>query len=40
VSYALETIASLGLRAAPLEPGSELFARDGHVVFKPAGTGA
>ena len=36
VAYALETIASLGLRAAPLEPGSELFARDGHVVFKPA----
>jgi FkbM family methyltransferase len=33
---ALDTIASLGLRAAPLEPGCELFARDGHVVFKPA----
>jgi FkbM family methyltransferase len=30
---AMETIASLGLRAEPLEPGAELFARDGHVVF-------
>lgn len=38
MSYALETIASLGLRAAPLEAGSELFARDGHVVFTPAHT--
>jgi FkbM family methyltransferase len=36
VSHALDTIASLGLRAAPLEPGGELFGRDGHVVFKPA----
>ena len=36
VPYALDTIASLGLHAAPLEPGADLFARDGHVVFKPA----
>jgi FkbM family methyltransferase len=32
---AMETIASLGLHAEPLEPGTELFARDGHVVFRP-----
>jgi FkbM family methyltransferase len=33
--FALDTIASLGLRAEPLEPGADLFARDGHVVFTP-----
>ena len=38
ISYALETIASLGLRAAPLDAGRELFTRDGHVVFTPAHT--
>jgi FkbM family methyltransferase len=32
---ALEIIRSLGLRASPLEPGTELFTRDGHVVFTP-----
>ncbi len=31
------TIASLGLTAEPLEPGSDLFARDGHIVLRPAG---
>jgi FkbM family methyltransferase len=31
----LDTIQSLGLRAEPLEPGAELFARDGHVIFTP-----
>jgi FkbM family methyltransferase len=30
---ALNTIDSLGLHAAPLEAGSALFARDGHVVL-------
>jgi hypothetical protein len=35
-SYGHDTIASLGLEATPLEPGTELFARDGHVVFRPA----
>ncbi len=39
-SYARDTIASLGLDATPLEPGAELFARDGHVVFRPAGARA
>ena len=39
-SYARDTIASLGLDAAPLDPGAELFARDGHVVFRPAGVHA
>lgn len=34
---ALDTLASLGLHAAPLEPGTELFARDGHVVLTPRG---
>lgn len=34
---ALDTIDSLGLHAAPLEPGTELFARDGHVVLTPRG---
>ena len=34
---ARETIAALGLQATPLEPGTDLFARDGHVVFRPAG---
>jgi FkbM family methyltransferase len=36
-SHALDTIRLLGLAATPLEPGAELFARDGHVVFRPAG---
>jgi FkbM family methyltransferase len=36
-SHALDTIRLLGLEATPLEPGAELFARDGHVVFRPAG---
>lgn len=31
------TIDSLGLVASPLEAGGELFARDGHVVFRTAG---
>lgn len=35
-SCARSTIASLGLHATPLEPGADLFARDGHVVFRPA----
>jgi FkbM family methyltransferase len=34
--FGLETIASLGLQAEPLEPGTDLFARDGHVVLTPA----
>ena len=34
---ALDTIASLGLRGEPLQAGAELFTRDGHVVFRPAG---
>jgi FkbM family methyltransferase len=34
-AFAAETIASLGLRATPLEEGTDLFARDGHVVFTP-----
>jgi FkbM family methyltransferase len=34
---ARDTIAALGLQAKPLEPGAELFARDGHVVFRPTG---
>lgn len=29
------TIASLGLRAAPLEPGAGLFGRDAHIVLTP-----
>jgi FkbM family methyltransferase len=32
---ALEIIRSLGLRAVSLEPGTDLFTRDGHVVFTP-----
>jgi len=39
-SYARDTIASLALEAAPLDPGADLFARDGHVVFRPAGARA
>jgi FkbM family methyltransferase len=39
-SYAHDTIALLGLEATPLEPGAELFARDGHVVFRPVGVHA
>ena len=35
-SCARSTIASLGLHATPLEPGADLFARDRHVVFRPA----
>lgn len=38
-AYARDTIASLGLRAAPLDAGAELFARDGHAVFTPAEAG-
>ncbi len=34
---ALATIAALGLRAVPLEPGAGLFDRDGHIVLTPAG---
>jgi FkbM family methyltransferase len=34
-AMALDTIRSLGLHAEPLEPGAELFARDGHVIFTP-----
>lgn len=30
-----EAISSLGLSAEPLEPGADLFARDGHVVMRP-----
>lgn len=33
----LELIQSLGLVAAPLVPGADLFARDGHTVLRPAG---
>ncbi len=33
---ARRTIASLGLCATPLEPGTDLFARDRHVVLRPA----
>lgn len=36
-SFARSTIAALGLHAAPLEPGADLFARDGHVVFRATG---
>ena len=35
-SCARSTIAALGLHATPLEPGADLFARDAHVVFRPA----
>lgn len=38
VASAQETIASLGLAAAPLEPGRELFARDAHIVLRPVGS--
>jgi FkbM family methyltransferase len=34
--FALETIASLGLHAEPLEAGAGLFTRDGHIVLTPA----
>jgi FkbM family methyltransferase len=37
VVKAKETIASLGLTAEPLQPGTDLFVRDGHVVLRPAG---
>lgn len=36
VVKAKETIASLGLTAEPLQPGTDLFVRDGHVVLRPA----
>ena len=36
VGQAKETIASLGLIAEPLQPGTDLFVRDGHVVLRPA----
>jgi FkbM family methyltransferase len=39
-TYVRDTISLLGLEATPLEPGAELFARDGHVVFRPAGVRA
>ena len=32
-AHARETIDALGLCAAPLEPGADLFARDGHIVL-------
>jgi FkbM family methyltransferase len=35
---ARQIIASLGLRATPLTPGTDLFARDGHIVLRPATT--
>jgi FkbM family methyltransferase len=34
-AHARETIDQLGLSATPLEPGSDLFARDGHIVLTP-----
>jgi FkbM family methyltransferase len=34
-AQARETIDALGLSAAPLESGADLFTRDGHVVFTP-----
>lgn len=37
VVQAKDTIAALGLTAAPLQPGTDLFVRDGHVVLRPAG---
>ncbi len=39
-ALAHDTIASLGLEAASLDPQAELFARDGHVVFRPVGVHA
>jgi FkbM family methyltransferase len=33
---ARDTLASLGLEGTPLEPGRDLFARDGHAVFTPS----
>ena len=32
-AHARDTIDGLGLCAAPLEPGADLFARDGHIVL-------
>ena len=32
-AHARETIDMLGLSAAPLEPGADLFTRDGHIVL-------
>jgi FkbM family methyltransferase len=37
-AIARDTIASLGLSAAPLVPGTDLFTRDGHVVLTPTRT--
>ena len=34
-AHARETIDRLGLSATPLEPGSDLFARDRHIVLTP-----
>lgn len=34
-THARDTINMLGLSAAPLEPGADLFMRDGHIVLKP-----
>jgi FkbM family methyltransferase len=34
-AQARETIDALGLSSAPLEPGADLFTRDGHIVLAP-----
>ncbi|MFL6280572.1 MAG: FkbM family methyltransferase [Vicinamibacterales bacterium] len=34
-AHARHTIDTLGLSAEPLEPGTDLFARDGHIVLRP-----
>jgi FkbM family methyltransferase len=34
-AHARETIDALGLSAAPLEPGADVFARDAHAVLRP-----
>jgi FkbM family methyltransferase len=34
--FARATLSSLGLEGTPLEPGSDLFARDGHAILRPA----
>ncbi len=35
-AHARETIDALGLSPAPLEPGADLFTRDGHIVLTPS----
>jgi FkbM family methyltransferase len=35
-AQARDTIDALGLSAAPLEPGADLFTRDGHIVLTPS----